>query len=59
MLAKFLSIPHHAYLTMKMPAPNRILSVLRDIMVSYNCESANVELPKDSAVKATTTVMVA
>jgi hypothetical protein len=59
MLAKFLAIPHHTYLTMKMPAPNRILSVLRDIMVSYNCESANVELSKDSAVKATTTVMVA
>jgi hypothetical protein len=28
-------------------------------MVSYNCESATVELSKDSAVKAATTVMVA
>jgi hypothetical protein len=43
---------------MKMPAPNRILSVLRDIMVSYNCESATVELSKDSAVKAAATIMV-
>jgi hypothetical protein len=28
-------------------------------MVSYNCESATVELSKDSAVKAVATVMVA
>jgi hypothetical protein len=59
MLAKFMAIPHHTYLIMKMPAPNGILSVLGDIMVSYNCESATVELSKDSAIKAITTVMVA
>jgi hypothetical protein len=34
MLAKFMAIPHHTYLIMKMPAPNGILSVLGDIMVS-------------------------
>jgi hypothetical protein len=59
MLTKFMHIPHHTYLIMKMPAPNGILSVLRDIMVSYNCESATVELSKDSAIKAAITVMVA
>jgi hypothetical protein len=59
MFTKFMTIPHHTYLIMKMPTPNRILSVLRDIMVSYNCESATVELSKDSAIKAATTVMVA
>jgi hypothetical protein len=59
MLAKFMAIPHHTYLIMKMPAPNGILSMLGDIMVSYNCKRATVELSKDSAVKATTTVMVA
>jgi hypothetical protein len=42
-----------------MPAPNEILSVLEDIMVSYNCESATVKLSKDSAIKVATTVMVA
>jgi hypothetical protein len=52
MLAKFMAIPHHTYLIMKMPAPNGILSVLGDIMVSYNCESSTVELAKDSAYKA-------
>jgi hypothetical protein len=59
MLTKFMAIPHHTYLIMKMSAPNGILSVLGDIMVSYNCESATVELSKDSAIKAATTVMVA
>jgi hypothetical protein len=58
MLAMFMTIPHHTYLIMKMSVPNRILSVLGDIMVSYNCESATVELSKDSAVKAATMVMV-
>jgi hypothetical protein len=43
---------------MKMQAPNGILSVLGDIMVSYNCESATIELSKDSAIKAATTIMV-
>jgi hypothetical protein len=59
LLAKFMAIPHHTYPIMKMPAPNGILSVLGDIMVSYNCESATVKLSKDSAIKAATTVMVA
>jgi hypothetical protein len=58
MLAKFMAIPHHTYLIMKIPAPNGILSV-QDIMVSYNCESSTVELAKDSACKAAATVMVA
>jgi hypothetical protein len=59
MLAKFMAIPHHTYLIMKMSAPNGILSVLGDIMVSYNCERATIELSKDSAVKAAAMVMVA
>jgi hypothetical protein len=59
MLAKFMAIPHHSYVIMKMPALNGILSVLGDIMVSYNCESATVELSKDLAIKAAATVMVA
>jgi hypothetical protein len=59
MLAKIMAIPNHTYLIMKMPAPNGILSVLGDIMISYNYESSTVELSKDSAIKAAATVMVA
>jgi hypothetical protein len=59
MLAKLMAVAHHTYLITKMSAPNGILSVLGDIMVSYNYESATVELSKDSAVKAVAMVMVA
>jgi hypothetical protein len=59
MLDKFMAIPHHTYLIMKMPTPNGILSVLGDIMVSYNCEGATVELSKDSVIKVAAMVMVA
>jgi hypothetical protein len=59
MITKFMAIPHHTYLIMKIPSPNGILSVLEDIMVSCNCESATGELSKDSTVKTIATVMVA
>jgi hypothetical protein len=59
MPAKFMAIPHHTYLIMKMPAPNRILSFLGDIMVSYNCERPTIDLTKDSACKTAATIMVA
>jgi hypothetical protein len=59
MLTKFMAIPQHTYLIMKMPTPNGVLSVLGDIMVYYNGESATVELSKDSAIRAAATVMVA
>jgi hypothetical protein len=59
MIAKFMAIPHHTYLIMKMLAPNGVRSVLGDIMVSYNCESATIELSRDSTIKAVATVMVA
>jgi hypothetical protein len=58
MLTRFMAIPHHTNLIMKMLVPNRILSILQDIMVSYNCESATIGLSKDSAVKDATTVVV-
>jgi hypothetical protein len=44
---------------MKMPAPNGILSIYGDIIVSYNCESDTINLAKVSACKASATVMVA
>jgi hypothetical protein len=59
MLAKFMDIPHHTYLIMKMPAPNEIIFILGDIMVSYNCESSIVELAKDFTCIAVAAIMVA
>jgi flavorubredoxin len=59
MLAKFMAIPHHTYLIMKMAAPNKIVSVYGDIVVSYNCESDTVDVINVSVCKATAMVMVA
>jgi hypothetical protein len=59
MLAKFMAITHHTYLIMKIPAPNGILSIYDDLMVSYKCESETVDLAATSACRAIATVMVA
>ena len=59
MLARFMAIPHHTYLLMKMPAPNGILSVYGDIMVSYICDAESVDLTSTSAYAAAASAMVA
>ena len=59
MLAKFMAIPHHTYLIMKMPAPNGIFSIYGDLIVSFKCESDTIDLAATSACRAAATVMVA
>ena len=43
-LAKFMAIPNHTYLLLKMLAPNGVLSVYGDLQTSYACEAKNIEL---------------
>ena len=43
-LTKFMVIPNHTYLLLKMPAPKGILLVYGDLQTSYACEAKNVEL---------------
>ena len=43
-LVKFMAIPNHTYLLLKMPAPKGVLSVYRDLQTSYACEAKNIEL---------------
>ncbi|CAN6305635.1 unnamed protein product [Urochloa humidicola] len=38
MLARFMAIPNHTYLVMKMPAPKGVLCIRGDIKVSYECD---------------------
>ena len=38
-LAKFMAIPNHTYLLLKMLAPNGVLSVYGDLQTSYACEA--------------------
>ena len=43
-LAKFMAIPNHTYLLLKIPAPNRVLSIRGDIQTSHSCETENVNI---------------
>jgi hypothetical protein len=35
-LAKFMAIPHYVYLVLKMPGPNGVLALQRDLKRSYD-----------------------
>ena len=41
-LAKFMAIPNHTYLLLKMPVPNGVLSIRGDIQTSHSCETENI-----------------
>jgi len=41
-LAKFVAIPNHTYLLLKMPALNSVLSIRGDIQTSHSCEMENI-----------------
>ena len=38
-LAKFMVVPHYAYLVMKMPSPVGVLSLRANLSVAYTCET--------------------
>jgi hypothetical protein len=41
-LAKFMAIPNHTYLLLKMSAPNRVPSIRGDIQMSHSCKTENI-----------------
>ena len=41
-LAKFMAIPNHTYLLLKIPAPNRVLSIRGNIQMSHSCQMENI-----------------
>ncbi|XP_039778273.1 uncharacterized protein LOC120645557 [Panicum virgatum] len=43
-LAKFMAVPNHMYLLMKMPVPKGVLSFYGDIQTSHSCEMENINL---------------
>ncbi|XP_034601294.1 uncharacterized protein [Setaria viridis] len=59
MLARFMAIPHHTYLVLKMPAPNGVLSVYGDVEASYKCDTEAVQLVEALELLAKATAMVA
>lgn len=44
MLAKFMAIPNHTYLVMKMPGPQGVLSIRGDFQAAFACDNDSVKL---------------
>ena len=43
-LAKFMAVPHYAYLVLKMPSPAGVLSLRANLFVAYACETESLAL---------------
>ena len=43
-LAKFMAIPHYAYLVLKMPSPARVLALRANLSIAYACETESLAL---------------
>ena len=43
-LAKFMAIPHYAYLVLKMPLPIGVLALRANLSITYACETKSLAL---------------
>ena len=43
-LAKFMAIPHYAYLVLKMPSPAGVLALWANLSIAYACETESLAL---------------
>jgi hypothetical protein len=43
-LAKFMVIPHYMYLLLKMPGPNRVLSLRGDLKRAFDCDVQTIQI---------------
>jgi hypothetical protein len=59
MLARFMAIPHYTYLVLKMPAPNGVLTVYDDLLISFKCDNEALEMAMTNACFGASAVMVA
>lgn len=59
MLARFMAIPHHTYLVLKMPAPKGVLSIYGDVETSYKCDTEAIQLAEAIEYSTNTTMMLA
>jgi hypothetical protein len=59
MLARFMAIPHYTYLVLKMPAPNGVLTVYCDLIISCKCDNEALDITTTNACIDASTVMVA
>ena len=57
-LTKFMAIPNHTYLLLKIPVPKGVLSIYGDQQTSYACEAENIKL-SDTLERSRNSVLVA
>ena len=43
-LAKFMAIPHYAYLVLKMPSPAGVMTLRANLSITYACEIDSLSL---------------
>ncbi|XP_066323945.1 uncharacterized protein [Miscanthus floridulus] len=58
-LAKFMAMPHYAYLVMKMPSPVVVLSLRANLSVAYACEMESLTLAEATDLSIQMASMVA
>jgi hypothetical protein len=59
MLARFMAIPHYTYLVLNMSAPNGVLTVYGDLLISFKCDNEALEIATTNACFGAPAVMVA
>jgi hypothetical protein len=59
MLARFMAVPHYTYLVLKMSAPKKVLTVYGDLLISFKCDTAALEIATTHACFGASAVMVA
>jgi hypothetical protein len=58
MLARFMAIPHYTYLVLKMPAPNEVLTIYGDLIISFRCDNEALDIATTNACVDTSAVTV-
>jgi hypothetical protein len=59
MLASFMAVPHYTYLVLKMSAPNGVLAVYGDLLISFKCDNTALETTTTHACFGASAVMMA
>jgi len=58
-LAKFMAVPHYAYLVLKMPSPVGVQSLWANLSVAYACETESLTLAEATDLSIQMASMVA
>ncbi|XP_066361322.1 uncharacterized protein [Miscanthus floridulus] len=58
-LAKFMAIPHYAYLVLKMPSLAGVLALRANLSIAYACETESLSLLKATDLSIRMTSMAA